>query len=239
LVQCPSCGTPTEADFGMISCSKCSAVFMVEMDGTVRQPQELSSEEFSTEPESEPQYNSPEMDAEVSGEINEVSGIFPEPEVSALSELPEGLEPEDPPPEISEEAPSETEYSENFMDAMNDPQTEVEGAPADEAGLDVSGFAASPASQIPDGLYYYDVKISSLDSGSIRQSVIEALSDSRFDWLPEELKKSITGGELILKNLNPVKAVLAVIKLQSLDVEVEWSQKLYTDPSVQENEESP
>lgn len=249
MIKCPACSAQIDSDFGMISCPKCSAVFMVEMDGSIQELGEVentshpaedaveSAEEASmgepTVVEStvvEPSTVEPTVIEETLIEPTIIDDPFKTPEESSAEDIADGFVSTE--QAFGEVEPAETEYSENFMDVMDNPTPEPrELDPNDPLG--VTAFDQSEASQTPDGLYYYDVKVNGLDSAQIREHVIDALSDTRFDWTPEDIKKNISAGELHLKNLNPVKAVLVVIKLQPLDVEVEWSQKLYTDETVQ------
>ena len=257
MVKCPACGTSIDADFGMTSCPQCAAVFMVEMDGSI---QELQPEEgefgegeqpestFISPPTDDPEPLNEDMsfgDADLSApalETEEAEAAFyeenPEAQIEDSTDMIVGEGEESPAEEILAEGSEETpaEYSENFMDDMN--TTPEQGAEKGEDPLGVTAFDQSAASLLSDGLYYYDLKVSGLDSSQLRQEVIDALSDPRFDWLPEDLKKHISSGELTLTNLNPIKTVLAVIKLQALDVEVEWTQKLYTDESIQKDPEA-
>ena len=95
--------------------------------------------------------------------------------------------------------------------------------------LGVSQFDVAEASQMADGLYYYDLRISGIDTAILKQEVLDILSDKRLGWNAEDLRKKIKMGQLVIENLNPVRAVLAVLKLQSLDVDVEWDQRPFTD----------
>jgi uncharacterized Zn finger protein (UPF0148 family) len=265
-MNCPSCGTKIDADFGMISCPMCSTVFMVEMDGTIQELKEESVSDsveeissFNSEPTNEgsndfTSMEEPPMEPAGSFEMSEAPEENGASEENPLEEMPQAYlnqEPEMPSEgEMamdvegvesdleasmesdlqSEVAPVEEEnvYSENFIDDFNNPQ-------ADELDpLGVVAFDESAASNTTEGIYYYDLKIMGLDSGQIRKSVMDALNDPRFDWVGDEIKNKISGGELLLENLNPVKAVLAVIRLQPLDVDITWEQKLYTDESLQE-----
>lgn len=134
-------------------------------------------------------------------------------------------------------------YDESFLDAHIDggeiPEPDVAQPAVDpQDPLGVTQFDQSDVSQLPEGAYYYDVHITGLDTADIKREALMMLSDRRFGWNPEDIKRSIKNGELVLKNLNPVKAVIAVMNLQSLDVEISWAQKLFTDESLLEKNES-
>jgi uncharacterized Zn finger protein (UPF0148 family) len=265
-MNCPSCGTKIDADFGMISCPMCSNVFMVEMDGTIQELKEESISDsveeissFGSEPTADGSDHFMSMEessadpvesfepAESSETFEELDASSSTIEESPLEESPQEIQHEymsgeldttavdesvvDAPEDLEanvDPVEEENVYSENFIDDFNNPQSN------ELDPLGVVAFDESAASNTAEGIYYYDLKIMGLDSGQIRQSVIDALNDPRFDWVGDELKNKISGGELILENLNPVKAVLAVIRLQPLDVDLTWEQKLYTDESLQE-----
>ena len=129
-----------------------------------------------------------------------------------------------------------TDYSEDFLNALDAPEGEAGEEPAEQENpadpLGVTQFDKSAASQLVDGQYYYDLIISGLDTADIKRELLKALDDKRFLWSLDELKGKLRGGQLVLKNLNPVKAVMLVIKLQHMDVDIRWEQKPYTDPSV-------
>jgi hypothetical protein len=138
----------------------------------------------------------------------------------------------------NEEAPEEfvkdnplndIEYSENFLDTLSDNKTAPVSA---KDPLDIQRFDESTASQMDDGEYLYEVIITGIDSADLKKEIIMALSEKRFSLLISELQKEIQKGELIVRNLNPVRAMLIVLRLQSLDVIVEWRQKHFTQSAV-------
>ncbi|MCB9072551.1 MAG: hypothetical protein H6623_02940 [Bdellovibrionaceae bacterium] len=136
----------------------------------------------------------------------------------------------------ADQEPQDLEYSEDFLNALDgsgeDHQeaTETESNPQDPLG--VSQFDKTSASQLAEGPYYYDLIISGLDTADIKREVLKALDDKRFVWTLEDLKGKFHGGQLVLRNLNPVKAVLLMIKIQHIDVDIRWEQKPFTDPAV-------
>ncbi len=136
------------------------------------------------------------------------------------------------PTEIYSSSTSEDgEYNEGFInDSFEEDAALPEDDPKDPIG--VQRFDAHQASQLTDGPYYYDLTISGLDTAQIKDDVLKALTDKRFQWTPDDVRRRLRNGKLLFKNLNPVKAVLVVIKLQHIDVDVQWVQKLHTDPSV-------
>jgi hypothetical protein len=133
---------------------------------------------------------------------------------------------EEAPEEFVEDNPmNDIEYSENFLDTLSDNKTAPVSA---KDPLDIQRFDESAASQMDDGEYVYEVIITGIDSADLKKDIIMALSEKRFSLIVSELQKEIQKGELIVRNLNPVRAMLIVLRLQSLDVIVEWRQKHFT-----------
>jgi len=252
VVTCPICGASVAADFGMVTCASCESVFMVEIDGTVTLPEAapaapepddatLEAALFE-EPGETPQPSEEDLSGmpahQPEGQADDFTGLSPSEETteyvsptddaafSAAEETTTEAAGEEPPAEDSGALPeAEPEYSEDFLNDLDG--TEAKDDKADPLG--VSQFDVAEASQVADGLYYYDLRISGIDTASIKQQVLDILSDKRLGWNAEELRKKIKMGQLVIENLNPVRAVLAVLKLQSLDVDVEWDQRPFTD----------
>lgn len=256
MAQCPACATEVAIDFGMATCPQCSLVFMVGIDGAASMPEEAPSDEAYGEEASaaesiveqdagdslydatayqESEYESPlafsdeatAMESESVADENDSlydMGSEPTEMISSMESFGESNE--------------ETQYNENFITDMSqetvidDPEATEIMNPQDPLG--VQSFDKSRASQLVDGPYYYDVTVQGLDTPELKDQVMEALQDQRFQWTSEDIKKNFRNGALVLKNLNPIKAVLLVIKLQHIDVDISWKQKLHTDSSVGE-----
>lgn len=236
MVQCPACSTEIDADFGMKTCPNCSAVFMVNFDGTVADPSVAQAEaEIAASEEEAPVEEADNSEPEYFTAPDSGEGDADAAEEPAF-EAPQGEGDYFPVHEETEEdsviAAGDTsgepvEYTEDFLDSLNEPAP----SPVDDKKdpLGVTRFDRSEASQALDGPYYYDVTVSGLDTAQLKQAVINTLSDKRLGWTADDIKKMIRLGELRLMNLNPVKAVLTVIKLQSFDIDVSWEQRLFTE----------
>lgn len=246
----------------MVACTACDGVFMIEMDGSVTVPSlEDPMAEPSADPTAEPMLE--EASSEAYGASD--GGSADEPSDSSTYESPgEGEDPDAYGSESSEdnsyesldageavaeevstedyaaqeETPvEETEYSESFMDDFDNPKPPIEEAANDPLG--VTRFDGAEASQMADGPFYYDLRITGIDTAQLKNQVIEVLSDNRLGWSPDEIKKQIKMGQLLLESLNPVRAVLAVLRLQALDVDVEWDQRPFTaDPETPPDQEA-
>lgn len=248
MAQCPSCATEVAGDFGMATCPQCSLVFMIGIDGTASAPEEAEvfasddslysanpsedapAEDAYQETYQESDYGSPSSFTEdpAAEDDSVVGGEF---EAAILGE-------EASSPTVDAESEQELEYNDNFLSGMdNDLSVEDPDATVVDVKdpLGVQRFDQGRASQLVDGPYYYDVTIDGLDTAEIKDEVMAALQDPRFQWTAEDIKKNFRQGKLIFKNLNPIKAVLMVIKLQHVDVDISWVQKMHTDPSVGNN----
>lgn len=230
MARCPECQTEQSADFGMTTCTQCSAVFMVGIDG------EVASAEAPSE--DEPAYPSDEAFAEPA-----VEEPTYQPSIESSDEA-TTLQPYEPPADdaveefaepVEDVAEDEVEYSENFLDNLSEKKTTT---PSAEDPLDIQRFDESAASQMDDGEYVYEVIITGIDSADLKKEIIMALSEKRFSLIVSELQNEIQKGELIVRNLNPVRAMLIVLRLQSLDVIVEWRQKHFTQEAKNKKDEA-
>lgn len=233
FMQCPQCGHPLEADFGVATCLKCQAVLFVDMDGNVQLSENAS--QSSGLVRSSLEIDSSSMTAEAppyqdnwleqSPGENHVQSAFPE-QSSSDSEMNPG--------EFSEREvmPEESSMDLAAIEAQPDVQfTEGEPnlteAPATESN-DLSSVSKYANSDQAYGPLMYSVTIEEIDTREIRQQVLEALSDQKFQWDTKELGKRIKSGRLKLENLNPVKASVLIHRLQDVPVKVKWIQNVYS-----------
>ncbi len=231
MARCPECQTEQNADFGMTTCPQCSAVFMVGIDGEVESVEpapiedHIQNESGATVVEAFEASGNAASDDEATNHAEEQN----EAEAAYSAET----------DEADKINVSKTEYSENFLDNLSDnPQVATESELESSADpLGIQRFDQSAASQMRDGEYLYEVVITGIDSADLKREVLMALSEKRFSLIISELQKEIQKGELIVRNLNPVRAMLIVLRLQSLDITIEWRQKHFTQgKAVKENE---
>lgn len=214
MAYCPVCATEVNVDFGMATCPNpsCRLVFMVDIDGVAS----VSSDE------------------PIDADLAEIESMHMSDGIEGQDSLEELMSTSDDVAENRDENGNASEYNSDFLSQMEEPAeaVPVETLVDTKDPLEVQAYDASRASQLIDGPYYYDLCVRGLDTGEIKDLVMLALNDKRFQWAPDEVRKSFQNGELIFKNLNPIKAVLMIIKLQHIDVEIDWSQKLHTDPEL-------
>lgn len=77
------------------------------------------------------------------------------------------------------------------------------------------------------GAIHYEVRVSEINSGDMRDEVIGRLAQPRFGFSARDIEGLIQDGEIVLSKLNPAQAVLMVGALRDLDVVVRWKQGLY------------
>jgi hypothetical protein len=215
MAQCPECQTEQSADFGMTTCNQCNAVFMVGMDG------EVAGAEAETD-EGEALLAEASFEEEAADEVVESFEGMGEP---SFEQSPETVE--EPMETLAEEDfESPSEYSENFLDDLSSSDP-----------LEIQHFDQSQTSVMEDGEYIYEVLVTGIDSSALKKDVLLALSEKRFSLVTSELQKEIQRGALTLRHLNPVLAMLIVLRLQSLDVTVEWRQKHFAQDSSEKESE--
>lgn len=104
------------------------------------------------------------------------------------------------------------------------PEEEPIESPGDPNSLDISRYANSEVSTAKDGPLVIKVLISGIDSKEIRQSIREAIEDSRFGWDANKLMSRINKGQLSVSGLSPVKASILITRLKRLPIQVRWEQ---------------
>jgi len=72
----------------------------------------------------------------------------------------------------------------------------------------------------------YDVVIKGLDTKEVMQGFKDAIEDSKFAWLTQDIVNQIKNGEVTLKNLNPIQAFVLASRIQFLDLDIDWSQNV-------------
>jgi hypothetical protein len=238
--QCPQCSNPIEADFGVVTCSRCQSVLFVDMEGNVQLSEPSSSQSAAP---AEHAQEIPQENAAFEG----APDSFPENHEAPLSvdQAHSGsfqdnwMQDQNPAPVVdssSTEAPqmagSDLETSESVV--IEEESYTKSSVPESEAATvvrpprsisDVSEFSNSDQAFGP---LSYSVMIDAIDTKEVRQQLAEALNDAKFQWDAKELLKQIKMGRLLLENLNPVKASVLIHRLQDVPVKVSWTQNVYS-----------
>jgi hypothetical protein len=96
---------------------------------------------------------------------------------------------------------------------------------ADEEPVNITQFANSEDSNLEEGEYLYDIKISRIDSKELRDELKAVLQDEKLKLNFHEYIRKIKDGKVTIANLNPIKAKRIIEQLQYLDLQLHWSQK--------------
>jgi hypothetical protein len=75
---------------------------------------------------------------------------------------------------------------------------------------------------LSNGRYVYQIIIEGIDSSSLRRSLLDSLRDSRLGLVNNEIMENISQGQLIIRELNPVKASFIMNALKDLPLEIKW-----------------
>lgn len=222
MVKCPECSKPVEADFGMTTCPHCSVVFMVELDGSVNDPADNESQEEFSEESPEEQFPADDLDVEP-------MSFRPSPEDEEFNQ----------PETFAEETSEEETQDEEFFAKVEGSTTEPEDAVdplKDPLGL--QRFDESGGFELANGELLYDVVVQGLDSADLKKDIFSALMDKRFALSSEDMRRGLKNGVLTLTGVNPVRAMLIVLKMQEYDVSVEWRQRHFAQPTAEVEEPS-
>lgn len=93
----------------------------------------------------------------------------------------------------------------------------------DLAADEITDFANQDSSI---SILSYDLKITGLDTKETMLLFREAVEDSKFGWMPQNIFSKIKNGECEFKDLNPVQAFVLAQRIQFLDIEMIWSQNV-------------
>jgi hypothetical protein len=218
-VICPQCTKEvplTETQYlSMYTCPKCQAVYFIDITG---QP------EFGDM--SLPIPDEPQVEGEsIHGESVEIHSLESVNFQAAESHL-------------------ENQFQTNELNEVS-AHGSLETMSADDLGSDQNPFEApaqienisdfnSAALEITDfanqdntiSALSYDLKVTGLDTKETMLHFREAVDDSKFGWITQELFSTIKNGQCEFKNLNPIQAFVLAQRIQFLDIEMEWKQNV-------------
>ena len=199
MANCPKCQTELLQDSGLALCSSCGHPSVINIDGSIQ--------EMAAEPTPQPSAHADETSdpaiASIAFMQNESAGS---PPTSGFS-LFEGDAPQ---PQAA---------------SQNDPFENVQQG---SESVSISEYANSELSQGKNGAFVYNVSIQDIDSKEIREYLREAINDARFNWDVSAIISQIKDGELLLRNLSPVKASILINRIKRLPVKIRWEQYAIT-----------
>jgi hypothetical protein len=232
MASCPRDGAIIEVDYGMATCPVCGVMLFIDMDGVAQlgadaeapalpntdEELEFSEvtqvrDEFEDQPAAvEPEFQEMSMDPmELDSPITSDENVVPKPADLPIEAVPLNLE----------------EYASGgaFAGDPSSTQNPV-GSPGDPLGI--QDYANSEISSAKGGPTLIRLLISGIDTKEIRESLREAITDSRFGWDVDAIMNSIAKGELRIENVSPVKASIAVNRIKRLPVRIRWEQYAVT-----------
>lgn len=228
MANCLKDGADLGDEFGMATCPVCSTVYFIDADGDLS----ISSEPHSQPP---PSYEPAGFESDLLPPLD--SGFEPV-QMDENFDIGQPIDIEFETPEQADEprAPQEREPALDAFAPVNldadafeppiAPEAAAEPAPTLDPGdpLGIKGYIDSEISQAKDGHLLFRVYVSGIDSKEIRESLREAMSDSRFGWDADEVLGRVQKGELKLENVSPVKASILVNRIKRLPVHIRWEQ---------------
>ena len=221
LTQCPSCQTPIFIDFDghvqkppddeIVDEQEVNEPVMAEESQSAKEQEEPSDFSFDQNPQTEaPDNFSDEPKPQSDFDISQDNFFTDTPSQDITDAIGrshfEGLEPKD--DDIKSELVNKDHQR---IDSDNKPLQDV---------IDY----ANSSDDVDLGDFYYNVIISGIDSKSLRESVLEALDDSRFGWKKREIDVQIKDGCLNLEKINAAKTYTLISYLKFLPVKVRWDQ---------------
>ncbi len=220
MANCPKCQAELLQDSGLVLCPSCGHPSVLDFNGNIVESVATAQ---PTAPAPIAAVSTPTAPTVAVNDGQEVSQIA----VLELTQM-EGKDPSSGFSLFQSDAPPPVEISQNDPFANLQPGTE---------SLNISEYANSEFSQGKDGAFVYNVSISDIDSKEIREFLREAINDTRFNWDAQAIIAQIKKGELLLKNLSPVKASILINRIKRLPVKIRWDQ--YAITQAEQNSSAP
>lgn len=205
MANCPKCKAELLQDFGLVTCPSCGHVSILDIMGDVQ------------EAAAPVEHAPPPLDEDFP--IDLAADLPGDSPVDSPSNLPSAEEPAFENPFMNFDLNSNPEAS--HIETLSEEQAPLES-------MNLSEYANSEFSQGKDGAFVYNVSITDIDSKEIREFLREAINDTRFGWDPQSIMAQVKHGELLLKNMSPVKASILINRIKRLPVKIRWEQYAIT-----------
>lgn len=228
--QCPNCKTAIDAFFGIVNCPNCQQLLVIDIDGNIQVGDENAAPIAAEAP--------PVTEGSVGSDLPVDEWEAPaientQPSVADtkarqtstrhLSDTEMGVQPPSPArtPVSPPADPAKTAIVSSTRTTPLSPR---------ESLRDVVDFANSPHSAAQEGIYFFDVWISGVDSSDLRALLRECLQDKRMGWDSEQVVRNVQNGQLRIPNLSGVKASVLLSHLRDTPFLVRWEQHSLTEP---------
>lgn len=129
--------------------------------------------------------------------------------------------------------PSASESQEVFFEPLTPQESQSQGEvelimPSQPTTPDFQDVAEFGNQQLPStatGALVYDISIAGIDTSEIRESLMDSLRDKKLGLNLNEVFQSINKGELLLEQINPVKASVILARIKYLPLQIKWAAK--------------
>ncbi len=182
-------------------------------------------ENNSLETDQPPAEGQPEAAGE---ELMPAAGQPPEEAAGSPAEGQPGDQLADPPEDQPAGPENQEEDFEFSSDGPAEPQSPAPDGGQKEDFSEVSKYGNTPSAG-EDGIFFYDLFLSGIDSIELKEAVQMVLDDEYLKISPEEKDISIKNGALRVSKISPVKAHIIVKSLIGLPMGISWKQHLAVD----------
>jgi hypothetical protein len=256
LAVCPKCQNKLKEDFGLETCKKCGEVVFINMDDSVslqelhqeiQQEEEISSLEsseindeiFNSNTTETVDLNEEVIQIEDPFAVNtiedDIVGGFELETVDPMEDVASPVsEPPLLPTEEYEFASEESEVSEFDIPEVAQPvQVSNVQTSAEDFLEEMQSFGEMDSEKFKEGIYFFDIEISNIDSKDTREQILNELEDSKLNLQIENINKRIVKGVLLLPAIPAVKAHVIVQKISHLACDISWKLLEVQDLSVE------
>ena len=219
---CFQCGgTFPEDAYGLTSCPSCNTFVLIDFEGHVQRP---DSETAEVPEDPSPEASQPSTDPLADSQTSQDHDASTEPPESSDLEA----FPSEDVSDHTDDSPTEDAF--DMEDIAHHEEVEATHTPVEQASETDSGSSQLQDvvdyanSDTMDASFYYNITISGIDSKELRDSVLEALDDSRFGWTQEDMALLIKNGCLQIQKINATKMYVLMSSLKFLPVQIDWDQ---------------
>lgn len=208
MTQCPNCSKTiavTEDNFGTLYCCEhCRAEFFIGFDGAPENSkQPLVGEIESNEAMASNNEVMPMSPITFENELISNNEDSYQNQMTADSSNLYSIDPSvDKPMENTQEKNVFNDFTQDVRDFGNDSTT--------------------------SGILSFDLEISGIDLGQLKQDLLEALDDKRFGWNLSELSQRIQDGKLVIENVSAAKIIVLIKRITPIGLNLNWRHNVST-----------
>lgn len=221
---CPKCHTPLDEDYGVITCSQCQAVMMIDLEGNIiLHDEEVSTQDVAVE-------SSQDMPHLQDLTMDPAQDLPPEPnhELQTEQETPMALAfsaESETTEAVLDTAPTNDESNADFL-TFNEEQSQADQPGPEGDPFGVIEYANRPDSHASEGTLLYVITVYGISTQDLQEELRKVLEEPRFGFAAEELLSQIENGSLSLPKVGAAKASVIVKRLLAKGFTVDWTQEL-------------